>query len=103
MTNTSNLETILRSIREDSGEFSILRYSGRSMFGRQCLAITADDIGKVFGIMVAAGQAANSEGLDIADEVIGARWDSMGRGTVVYWPSIPLTGEEISANPADDD
>ena len=103
MINTNNFEAILRSVCEDSGEFSIRRYSGRGMFGRECLAITVEDMGDIIKIMVAVGAAAEQEGIDLTGDADGARWDSMGHGTVFYWPSIPFTGEGLSANSDNDD
>lgn len=47
-------------------------YSGRGMFGRTCWSIYCDDPEDVLAEV----------GLK------GAKTDSMGRGSVVYWPSV---------------
>ena len=53
-------------------------YSGRSMYGRLCYSIYCDSD-------IACIEEAASRGLK------GAKVDNMGRGFVVYWPS--LTGQ----------
>ncbi|MEK7414226.1 MAG: hypothetical protein AAB263_13005 [Planctomycetota bacterium] len=55
-----------------------LDYSGRGMFGAQCLGIVCDDPEDVIAEV----------------GVKGARTDSMGKSVIVYWPSItaPLDG-----------
>lgn len=50
-------------------------YSGRGMYGKTCYGITCDNEDECI-------EAAGAKGLR------GARTDNMGRGTIVYWPSI---------------
>jgi len=50
------------------------------MFGETCASINCDDANEVIAAAGAAG-------------IRGARTDSMGRGSVVYWPSIKTTVE----------
>ena len=50
-------------------------YSGRGMFGATCYGIRCDDATDCIEEAAAAG-------------IKGARADNMGRGFIVYWPSI---------------
>lgn len=74
---------------EDAGE-SPRSYSGRGMYGARCVAIEPDrgDL-MALGIEVAREAAGRDADLEaVADAFRGARIDSMGRGIVVYWPSL---------------
>jgi hypothetical protein len=71
---------ILKEIADDSCWRYSATYSGRGMFGRNCLSIVSDQSSPVKIIEEAA-----------AHGIFGASWDSMGMGVVVYWPAI--TGE----------
>jgi hypothetical protein len=74
--------------------FSIQKYSGRGM-GQQCLSITGDiDNGTLMRLGFALAQTDAFSGLG-AIELPHARTDSMGRGIVVYWPSIEMTGADV--------
>lgn len=50
-------------------------YSGRGMYGERCLGITTKQPNSVIEDAGAAG-------------IKGARQDSMGLSTIVYWPNI---------------
>lgn len=50
-------------------------YSGRGMYGAQCLGVTTEYPNSVIEDAGAAG-------------IKGARQDSMGLKTIVYWPNI---------------
>jgi hypothetical protein len=76
---------------QDCGDFTVRSYSGRGMYGKECLAITGDLIDLVvLGFIIADGY---SDEVDVSD-LAGARKDSMGLGVVVYWPSIPFEGDD---------
>lgn len=71
-------------------------YSGRGMYGKTCPSITVDSVNDLFQFMVAAGLLAEEE--HVGYDVFNAMWlaahactDSMGLGTVVYWPDLVLT------------
>ncbi len=55
-------------------------YSGRSMYGRQCFAITGND---VFENLFRIGQALHAD-----DALPAPKLDNMGRGFVFYWPGF---------------
>jgi hypothetical protein len=64
----------LRERLEEAG-FETRSYSGRGMFGKECLAVTADSDRDVFAAIEPA-------------EIKAARIDSMGRRVVAYWPAV---------------
>lgn len=68
---------ILEEIADDSGWRYSTTYSGRGMFGRNCLSIASDESSPVKIIEKAASHG-----------IFGASWDSMGLGVVVYWSKI---------------
>lgn len=59
-------------------------YSGRGMYGDSCVAIVTDDHPFKVGIMV---MAALYDGFDTW-KLENVESDSMGRSTVLYWPSV---------------
>ena len=76
-------------------------YSGRSMYGKQCLAVTLDQYDNISKFMFQLGfevkeQYCDDDGseYDVYDLFDEPREDSMGRGSVIYWPSITLNTVE---------
>lgn len=94
MANKSRLQTILEGHVENSGNGQVRSYSGRAMYGRECLGIdTSAEIGELFADVLAfvEGEGDTSELQDAFREM---RSDAMGRGTIYYWPSIPYVDED---------
>jgi len=65
----------LKQIAEENGWDFRDDYSGRGMFGASCVGIDGDYATPIIEAAAAAG-------------ITGARQDSMGKGVIVYWPSI---------------
>lgn len=88
------MKHILQSILEES--FDCFPYSGRSMYGKKCLAITVQD-NNLFKFMqdILIAVADNPEYIykleTIFDDV---RWDSLGLDYVVYFPRVTYSDEE---------
>ena len=61
------------------------RYSGRNMFGEECPGFEAETDAEAFSVFVQL--AAYDEDL-AAKLAAGAKTDSLGRGIIVYWPTI---------------
>ncbi len=68
-------ETLIRKL--EAAGFEPHSYSGRAMFGRQCVAVSGG------GMFVWPATAV----------LRGWRQDSMGRGAVIYWPEVAWPGE----------
>ena len=69
-------------------------YSGRSMYGRTCVGAVMSDMQDAVGLVgwiVAQADAAEQE--NVAEALSNCRFDSMGRRTIIYWPSIKLAEE----------
>lgn len=73
MTQTDKVD-IIYIIAQDDDEVRP-HYSGRGMFGDACYSIVTDEPENVI-------ERASAEGLT------GARTDSMGLKTIVYWPHV---------------
>lgn len=93
----SVLQLALESLRETCDqEFEIRSYSGRAMYGKTCVAIVGDDL-NMFKFGLALGAQADEDTMPIDDllyEAENMKQDSMGLGTVYYWPRVPFVGEE---------
>ena len=79
----------------------IRAYSGRSMYGEECLGIV-DETGELFSFAITLQK------LDpTLAELLGdtpSRWDSMGRDSeIVYWDSIKVTGTDLDEDNDDED
>lgn len=93
-------------------EFRAMRYSGRGMFGKECVgALGRGSPLEIMAALVEAlpaslpeiaedGERAVDDFADlITDLMRDARSDSLGRGTVIYWPQIAWP--EGAAEPED--
>lgn len=84
----------------DDAGFEPRKYSGRAMFGRECLSVHCDG-GADAAFAICSGILGSADDLDSAKDLIDAlsdpSQDSMGRGAVLYWSSIPWLGDEPSS------
>jgi hypothetical protein len=76
-------------------------YSGRGMSGKQCFAICTDGsaVKVVCQLISAAIEADDYETWDLCEMLSHAKEDSMGLGTVAYWPRI----EQINYEPGSEE
>lgn len=64
-------------------------YSGRGMYGKECLAVTVSDVSAMWTMaMMLQEDLIEDEDLDFTGP-FPPRYDSMGLGVILYWPSIP--------------
>lgn len=84
---------------EEAG-FEPSSYSGRCMYGKSCIGVTCDNVVEVAVkvlaelVMNRAGATDEDEIRDLAEEIGKARWDSMGRSFIVYWPGVEWVNED---------
>lgn len=103
---TDQTEILAQSLEEASGGLAkIMRYSGRFMYGKKCLAIDTDYpvetiSGVVYDLMADATEA-SAELARLLAVKHDVRTDALGLGTVVYWPSIELPDDWV--DPDDED
>lgn len=97
-------------------ELGMRTYSGRGMYGKYCLGFTGEDLleslsNELFGsvtddILTDENEKDGNEVLNQVDKIVkerleffqlflNSRQDSMGLGTIVYFPNIKLTKEQI--------
>lgn len=71
-----------------SAGYSVRDYSGRGMTGRMCLGVEIDE-GSAFGFMADLLEVVDEDNVgELAKIVREGRMDSMGRGIIVYFPTI---------------
>ena len=85
-------------------------YSGRFMYGKQCLGVVTDDspLQLVGQILVSLCQGASpvrakQDVMDLAELLGDARMDSMGLGTIIYFPSVTWCEEYADPDSAEED
>ncbi len=86
----------LQLLIEEAG-FECCSYSGRGMYGKQCLGVVLEGPHEldqlVSGVMEACAQL-NAYALPLCSAAMEDMcWDNMGLGTIYYWPNVPYTGE----------
>lgn len=76
------------------GEGEVRSYSGRAMYGKCCLGIVSDNTPRSLMVLIKNlmedGQTSLVERLSHTT----VREDSMGKGTVVYFPSLEMDEDE---------
>jgi hypothetical protein len=98
MTDTHIIQTLLEQ------DFDLRSYSGRGMYGKQCLAVTGATLGEVVAVLV-------SQAIEKAEDILNKglvydvekaageiKTDSLGMGIVVYFPSVPYNDDGLSSN-----
>lgn len=85
--------------RNESDLASSLRsYSGRCMYGQDCLALDGDFTFIISNLMATALYEGEHFTPSDKDEIISAlsavKTDSMGRGTVVYFPTVEFVSDD---------
>ncbi len=66
---------IIEDVADEIGGTVRSTYSGRGMYGKTCYGIDCDDITSCIELAAAKG-------------LKGAKTDNMGKGYIVYWPSV---------------
>lgn len=81
---SEQLDTLTDLAEQHDGE--VRSYSGRGMYGEQCLGITID--GDLIGFAMWLAACLTEEGhFDLAESLAAqACTDSLGRGSILYFP-----------------
>lgn len=79
----------------DSG--TIMSYSGRFMYGKECLGIVTSDVPKTFLLLGSSLAHQGGRAHDLLTELSDTwiREDSMAHDTVVYFPDIALPDDFV--------
>lgn len=91
----------LRSLAEAEGHGLQPNYSGRGMFGSQCVAFTTDEgVSSLVNFVLGVAELVSTEDDEVAEELGNVvehvresrtRSDSFGHGAVYYWPDLEVT------------
>lgn len=97
----------LKDLIENAG-YETRSYSGRCMYGATCLGVELDDrLGDFFASILDAiaslGEEERDEALDLASAFRSMKTDSMGRGTIVYFESVPFKDEKEADEDSEDE
>ena len=71
-------------------------YSGRGMFGKECLGIDLDDLADAFRLALLISDD------DLAAALMFPHFDSMGKGIILYFPDVEVP-EGVTDEDDDDD
>ena len=77
------LQIALEEIATETGKFFVHSYSGRGMYGKECLAIS--------------GRSLDILEVNLMAKVGKKLSDDRGLGVVYYWPNIPYAEEQTPA------
>lgn len=85
--NSASFIALLQEVYDQGDiEFNVRSYSGRGMYGKECVAITTDGHTSAWTIALALADL-NAGNIDLYG--LGEpREDSMGLGRVYYWPQM---------------
>lgn len=75
----------------EAAELKTRAYSGRYMYGKDCLGVDVDGIGTL--LLAVAEFVTDDNRAEILETLRGTRSDAMGLGTIVYFPGTPYVGE----------
>lgn len=67
-------------------EATLMSYSGRGMFGKECLGIDMPSMTAAFNLALEIGIDCSAT----AQKFKNPKFDNMGLGIVVYWPNIAV-------------
>lgn len=87
------LENLLIQATEDACIGTVRSYSGRGMYGKTCVGLEVNTAGEAMEIAAWAVLNADGDSRDVARMLGRAREDSMGRGVILYWPTVPPSPE----------
>ena len=91
--------------KEELNPFS---YSGKSMYGKECLAVSVNNVGDVFATIFEHSIEYNPysvSGIEIEETSKGIsnfRTDSLGLKTVVYFPGVQFIEDEDESKSEDE-
>lgn len=90
----------LKNLLENNG-YETRSYSGRGMYGQTCLGVESDSPRDVIGMVVdilldvvenqydVRNDDALNELQELGDVLKTAKQDSMGMGSIIYFPDVP--------------
>ena len=101
---TKNDLDLITEIMTDNGLGTVIQYSGRAMYGDQCLGIVTEDVASTFLLLglELAGASYRSLGSELLSWTVNT--DSWGRShEVVYFPRITMPAGYVAEEDEDSD
>lgn len=83
----------LQEVLELSGIEGVRSYSGRRIYGKTCLGVETSDLGELFAAVLESVEG-DDDTREIQEAFRQMATDSMGRGTIVYFPGVPFVDDE---------
>lgn len=98
----------VRTLNHILADTSRLRsYSGRGMYGKECVGIDLENDAEIAGFFFALGQKCYASGDDLlaslGDGSEEMKSDSMGRGRIIYWPDVYVADPALLRDDDDDE
>lgn len=101
MNDKSSIQYLIESLG-----FTTFAYSGRGMYGRQCLAVNLDgdqNLMSLFADLIEDLPNCSAAEMEdtcstISEALRSAKTDSLGHGMVVYFPGHDHSGSDLEAN-----
>lgn len=80
----------------EHADYTCRSYSGRAMYGKTCLAVEIDGtMGMLISCVIqAVGDGVVPNYAEAAEAFMKMKTDSMGLGTIAYFPGIGYVGDE---------
>ena len=95
---------LITEILEQHEAGTVMQYSGRGMYGDQCLGIVTEDEASTFLILGLEFAGASYRSLGFTLIGSGVRTDSMGRDSVVvYFPRVTMPAGYVAEEDEDSD
>lgn len=95
ITLTTEQTELLEQHLDDLGA-EMRSYSGRGMYGKECLGIDLDDMADAFRLALLVSDD------DLAVALMSPKFDDMGKGIIVYFPNVAVP-EGVTDEDDDDD
>ncbi len=83
-------------------DYVTMRYSGRAMYGQQCLAVKSSSRAFTMGVRMALSLEENNAPEAAKKFLLESRQDDLGGDTLIYWPDVPPPDKD-SDDEGDDD
>ena len=92
---------LLEEVCDQEGLGNLRRYSGRGMYGRECVGISGEYLNP-FTVAILLADRADLFGIDIADIPVPDT-DSLGRGIIIYWPQVAWPEGRVERDEEEDE
>lgn len=86
----------MKDLLVDIGDAYLRPYSGRFMYGQDCLGIDMDSMADAFRFALMVTDS------ELADALSSPRFDNMGKGIIVYFPNVGVP-EGVTDEDEDED